>query len=97
MSQERFAGVVVGGPMAGQQMVHHQPTFRCETGKFKIGLRHVQPKGVVPAYPSFETTIYRHHVIAGQGIWTLEKDKPEQVMSRLLAVYMHATQKDRES
>lgn len=87
----KYAGVCVGGPKAGEQIVHDKPTLE---------VSHIPPVSMRNRHhgqPTVSHTLYVHGDFFGHGVWCLDRESNGQVMNRLLVLYMaHCAKAERD-
>ena len=87
MSRERFAGLCVGGPLAGKSIAH--PTQRLKVEQFvRMPLKEALEASVAAEIAPAEPVIYNWHHTGAQGFWIPQGETLHDAINTLALAYM---------
>ena len=85
----QFAGLCVGGPYAGKQIVEMTGTFRVEERPPTRRLTRVEGK-VSRAAMTIKTHLYHSHMVGEVGLWVHESLTLDEAVREIAAGYIEA-------
>lgn len=87
---EQFAGLCVGGPYAGKQIVEITGTFKVEERVRTPILTRIEGKVFSLHPPGIKTHIYRSQMVGTVGLWIHESMTGDQALQEIAAGYIAA-------
>lgn len=86
--REKFAGLCVGGPYAGKQIVEMSGVFKVE--ERTTPTKRLRPGGVVPSKLTFKTHSYRSRMVGKVGLWIHHSLTADEALQEIAAGYIEA-------